>query len=338
MEDCQNEHFSIALYCSNCLNWQSLRGCQTAGISQPALSKFLKNTERDVGQELFFRNQNRYVPTPAGQIYLSTAQQILKLDNHTRSAIAALDARTQTVIRVGVSPNRGMNTLVSVYSEFEQRFPDVQLITHEGFTNTLREKLLVGELDLVFSTHTGPVPEELRLIPIQKEELVLAVPSFHPSVKHNTFLLSELPFADLRDYRDCTFASPGPQTTMHSLILKLFKDAGITPQFSAVAPNLLMQEAMIRSGTKVGMLPAYYVRPNPDIAYFRLKNPPILTCYCAFRRSNPLNEPQEFLLFLFFRYALHSPNGVPVWTDDTRRLMLKYDPLEAAAFGLEEMI
>ena len=39
------------------------------GISQPALSKFLKNTERDVGQELFFRNQNRYVPTPASQIY-----------------------------------------------------------------------------------------------------------------------------------------------------------------------------------------------------------------------------------------------------------------------------
>ena len=35
LEDCQNEHFSIALYCSNCLNWQSLRGCQTAG-HQPA--------------------------------------------------------------------------------------------------------------------------------------------------------------------------------------------------------------------------------------------------------------------------------------------------------------
>lgn len=306
------------------------------GISQPALSKFLKNTERDVGQELFFRNQNRYVPTPAGQIYLSTAQQILKLDNHTRSAIAALDSRSQTVIRLGVSPNRGMNTLVSVYPEFEQRFPDVQLITHEGFTSTLREKLLAGELDLVFSTHTGPVPEELRLIPTQKEELVLAVPSFHPSVKHNTFLLSELPFADLRDYRDCTFASPGPQTTMHSLILKLFKDAGITPQFSAVAPNLLMQEAMIRSGNKVGILPAYYVRPNPDIAFFRLKNPPILTCYCMLRKNRAESPTVDFLTYLFFRNTLHSPNGTPIWTDTTRRLLLEFDPLEAAAFGLED--
>lgn len=306
------------------------------GISQPALSKFLKNTERDVGQELFFRNQNRYVPTPAGQIYLSTAQQILKLDNHTRSAIAALDARTQTVIRVGVSPNRGMNTLVSVYPEFEQRFPDVQIITCEGFTNTLREKLVAGELDMTFSTHMGPVPEELRLIPTQKEELVLAVPSFHPSVKHNTFLLSELPFADLRDYRNCTFASPGPQTTMYGLILKLFKDAGITPQFSAVAPNLLMQEAMIRSGNKVGILPAYYVRPNPDIAFFRLKNPSILTCYCMLRKNQPESPPTDFLTYLFFRNSLHSPNGIPIWTNTTRRLLLEFDPLEAAAFGLED--
>lgn len=308
------------------------------GISQPALSKFLKNTERDVGQELFFRNQNRYVPTPAGQIYLSTAQQILKLDNHTRSAIAALDSRSQTVIRLGVSPNRGMNTLVSVYPEFEQRFPDVQIITCEGFTNTLREKLVAGELDMTFSTHMGPVPEELRLIPTQKEELVLAVPSFHPSVKHNTFLLSELPFADLRDYRNCTFASPGPQTTMYGLILKLFKDAGITPQFSAVAPNLLMQEAMIRSGTKVGILPAYYVRPNPDIAFFRLKNSPLLTCYCMLRKNCPVTAPMEFLTFLFFRNSLHSPNGTPIWTDTTRQLLREFDPLEAAVFGLEDSL
>lgn len=156
------------------------------------------------------------------------------------------------------------------------------------------------------------MPETLEFIPIQREELVLAVPAFHPLVRHSTFLLFELPYANLWDFRDSTFASPGPQTTMYGLIMDLFRAAGITPKVSATAPNLLLQEAMIRSGTKVGILPAYYVRPNPDIAFFRLKNPPVLPSYCVFRKGTPLSEPQEFLTFLFFRHALRQPNSTPV--------------------------
>lgn len=308
------------------------------GISQPALSKYLKNTEREVAQQLFFRNGNRYYPTPAGQIYLNTAQQIINLDNHTHAAISAMANREQVPIRVGVSPNRGVQILSQVYPEFEQRFPDVRLITREAYAQELQEQLLTGQLDMILSTHVGFMPEGLRFIPIQREELVLAVPAFHPLVKHDSFLLSELPVADLWDFRDSTFVSPGPQTTMYSLIKELFRAAGITPRVSTAAPNLLMQEAMIRSGTKVGILPAYYVHQNPDIAFFRLKKPPILSSYCVFRQGYPLQEPQAFLTFLLFRYALRQPNSIPVWSELTRELMRKYDPLEAAAFSMEELV
>lgn len=306
------------------------------GISQPALSKFLKNTERDVGQELFFRSQNRYIPTPAGQVYLSTAQQILNLDNHTRSAIAALSGSSGTTLRVGLSPNRGMNTMVSVYPDFAQRFPGVELVTTEGYSAPLLESLLAGKLDIIFISPINAIPDELYVVPTQKEELVLAVPSFHPLVKHNTFQLSELPYADLSDFRDYTFTSPGPKTAMYGLIQKLFQAEGIIPQVTATAPNILMQEAMIRGGNKVGILPAYYVQPNPDIAFFRLRNSPFLTCCGMLRKDMALTPPLEYLLFLFFRASLHTFNGIPIWTDITRRLVRQFDPLEAAAFGLEE--
>lgn len=308
------------------------------GVTQPALSKYLKNTEREIGQELFFRSQNRYVPTPAGQIFIATAQQILSVSHNTRTAIAALKSEGQPPLRLGISPNRGMNTLVAVYPEFDQHFPEVQIVTHEGFAAASLEKLLAGKLDFILTSHAAATPDRVRIIPTQKEELVLAVPAFHPTVKHNTFLLSELPYADLRDYRDCTFTIPGPQTTMHSLILELFKTSGITPQVTAMTPNLLMQEAMIRSGTKVGILPAYYVRPNPDIAYFRLQNSPMLPCCCMLRKDTPITPAVEYLIFLFFRHSLHAPNAIPIWTDFTSGLIRKYDPLEAAAYGLEKTI
>ena len=54
-------------------------------------------------------------------------------------------------------------------------------------------------------------------------------------------------------------------------------------------------------------------------------------------RKNRAESPTvDFLTYLFFRNTLHSPNGTPIWTDTTRRLLLEFDPLEAAAFGLED--
>ena len=305
------------------------------GISQPALSKYLKNVERDVGQSLFIRNKNRHIPTPAGQIYLNTARQILNLYNNTFAAVAAMQSRQQSTIRLGISPNRGISMLAAVYPEFDQRFPNVQIQPREGIARQFPGMLLDGTLDLAFTTHSGPLPDGLRAIPKQREELVLAVPSFHPLVKHHTFLLEELPYADLKDFRNNVFVSPGPNSTMHRLILELFREEGITPEVGAAAQNLLIQEAMIRSGTKVGLLPAYYIKPNPDIAYFRLKNPPILTSCCLLREEKELSEAEEFLLYLSFRDGLSHPNSKQDWNEATQRLMRKFDPLEAMSFGME---
>ncbi len=43
-------------------------------ISQPALSQFIKNVEKDVGMPLFDRGTNTIQLTPAGEIYLKMAK------------------------------------------------------------------------------------------------------------------------------------------------------------------------------------------------------------------------------------------------------------------------
>lgn len=306
------------------------------GISQPALTKYLKTVEAEVGQSLFFRNRNRYILTPAGQIYLNTARQILNLYDNTFTAVEAMRSRVQSDIRLGLSPNRGISMLARIYAQFDQKYPNTQIHPWEGTARDFPPMVLSGELDMAFTTHTGYGLEGIRIIPHQREELVFAVPAFHPAVKHETFLLEELPYADLRDFRNNVFVSPSPGSTMYGLIQQVFHAEGINPEVTAGAPNLLIQEAMIRSGTKVGLLPAYYIRPNRDIAYFRIRNAPLLTACCLVREDRMLSEAEEFLLYLFFRQGLGFANSNPVWNETTRELMRKFDPLEAVAFGVEE--
>ena len=48
-------------------------------ISQPALSRFLTKLENELGTPLFERKNRQYLPTYAGELYLDTARQILRL-------------------------------------------------------------------------------------------------------------------------------------------------------------------------------------------------------------------------------------------------------------------
>ena len=49
----------------------------TLYISQPSLSKYLKNLEERLGAPLFSRHENRYYPTYMGERYLHYAEQIV---------------------------------------------------------------------------------------------------------------------------------------------------------------------------------------------------------------------------------------------------------------------
>lgn len=308
---------------------------QQLGISQPALSKYLKNVERDVGHSLFYRNGGRYLPTSAGHIYLDTARQILNLYNNSFAAVNALQTRKQTTIRVGVSSNRGIAFLSKIYPEFDRRYPNIQLQPKEGVARRFQEWLQDDIVDLAFSTNIDNLSPGFRTIPVNCEELVLAVPSFHPQVHHTTHIFEELPFAELKNFQNSVFVSPGVHTSLHTMIQKVFRQEGITPEVTVEVPNILIQEAMIRSGTKVGFLPAYYVKPNSELAYFRVKNAPFLTSCCIMREDRQLTEPEEFLVYLFIRNSLESPNSKLIWTDTSRRLVQRYDPLAAVSYGIE---
>lgn len=53
------------------------KAAESLYISQPSLSKYLKNLEERLGAPLFNRHENRYYPTYMGERYLHYAEQIV---------------------------------------------------------------------------------------------------------------------------------------------------------------------------------------------------------------------------------------------------------------------
>lgn len=305
------------------------------GVSQPTLSKYLKKLELEVGLELFFHNKREYILTPAGQLYVKTAQRILEQMRHAKASIAALDRTQEEQLRIGLSPNRGIAIMAQIFPEFDKRHPQVHLVLQEGYANTLKEQLVQGELDALLTTYAEQVPAGLAARPIHQEELVLAVPAFHPAVRHEASVLDELPYADLEEFRNAVFILPAKTSTLYTLVQSIFKSSGFMPQVTTTTPNIVMQEALIRSGNRVGFLPAYYVHPNPSIAYFRLKVPARLVMAYMTREGHSLSGAERYLLYLLVRYHLRTAGNTILWNRFLCALLWEFDPIEAAAQRLE---
>lgn len=304
------------------------------GISTAALSKYLRNLEKKVGVELFFRSKRQYLPTLAGRAYIRTAQHILELCRHAKASVAALRVPYTSQLRIGVTPNRGIGLLAQLYPDFDKRYPQVELDIHEGYINQLRELLHLGKLDGVIGIHSGPAPDGLRVLPYYDEELVLAVPSFYPTVHHDTGTLEDLPFADLHNYRDSVFILPRPDSLLHSLILEIFRKADFHPRTVSSSTNTLIPEAMIRSGVRVGLLPSYYVRPNPDIAFFRLRNSVKLTFAYLSPAEREFSVEERYLLYLFLKHEMGNGRMIH-WNSTLEAILCEFDPMEAVNRRLE---
>ena len=72
------------------------KAAESLYISQPSLSKYLKNLEERLGAPLFSRHENRYYPTYMGERYLHYAEP-------NRSLPAAMSGCRNTTISLTAS-------------------------------------------------------------------------------------------------------------------------------------------------------------------------------------------------------------------------------------------
>ena len=75
-------------------------------LSQPTLTKFLQRVEQEVGTPLFHRVGKRFIPTPAGEVYVEKAHSILLLNSQLDQELDALASMRRGSVRVGTTAGR----------------------------------------------------------------------------------------------------------------------------------------------------------------------------------------------------------------------------------------
>lgn len=112
-------------------------------LSQPALSKQLKELEEELGCLLFTRGARRLSLTPEGHLFRARAEEILALADRARAELAAGEALAGT-LAIGAGETPAMRLLARAAVALRARHPAVRLALHSGNAQDVAARLERG--------------------------------------------------------------------------------------------------------------------------------------------------------------------------------------------------
>lgn len=123
------------------------------GRTQSAISQQIAKLENQIGKPLFIRGK-KITLTPDGEVFLSYAQQILKVQREAYDRFRQPDLEGE--IRFGLPEDFASVFLADVLSEFASRHPRILLRVECDLTLTLFDRFKKNELDLVLVKMSKP--------------------------------------------------------------------------------------------------------------------------------------------------------------------------------------
>lgn len=143
-------------------------------ISQPAVTRHIKEIESEYGQRVFERTNGKLVLTTAGRTLLAHAEKILEQYDALDYDMQRLQGTCGGHLRLGASTTIGQYMLPGVLAGFATRYPDVHLLLLNGNSADVEQALIRHDIDLGLVEGLSHQPS-LRYTPWLQDELVAVV-------------------------------------------------------------------------------------------------------------------------------------------------------------------
>lgn len=176
----------------------SIRGCATRlNITQPAVSKALKELEAILGARLYDRSVRGVKPTPAGVTAARGAKLLLAELGMLAKEVKTAELGGHLSIRMGITSYLGASVLPKVLARLSRAGQIGHVYLEEGWAAPLLARLAEGSLDLLVIMCTSdmvPALESpsLKYDRLYAEDLAIVAAPDHPLVARRRLTLADL--------------------------------------------------------------------------------------------------------------------------------------------------
>jgi DNA-binding transcriptional LysR family regulator len=151
-------------------------------LSQPSLSKQIKNLENSLDTLLIHRENNKISLTENGKVFLQYSERILALCEESCRALIDLKNGERGDLVIGATQSIGTYLLPKVLALFSQNYPQIDLTVKIHSTRVIAKNILNQDVDL--GVVGGEIPyalkENLKVEEFVQDEFSLIIPASHP--------------------------------------------------------------------------------------------------------------------------------------------------------------
>ena len=159
--------------------------------SQPAVSAQIRQLEQEYGHKLFDRSAKSVRLTPAGEVILEYAQQMMALRSRSLAAISERNGMPAGTLSIGANEGTFLYVLPKVFAKYHRTFPKVRISVYRNFTHKVTQKVEEGAVDVGVATTPVKSPS-LAVLPVFRDRILLMVGKGCPLYGRKSATLEEI--------------------------------------------------------------------------------------------------------------------------------------------------
>jgi len=236
-------------------------------LSQPSLSKTIKNLETEIGASLLYRGTKELKLTDAGEAFLTNAKQVLEAFGNLTLELNDVMNLKKGEIKIGIPPIIGAVFFSRMISTYKEAYPSIRLLLTEVGTNKIKQGVEEGELDIGLVCHVPVKNKSFETIELVKDPLMVIVHREHP--------LAEWKTVDFPAIENESFILYRQDFSLHDSILDACEQYGFYPDIACESSQKDFMIEMVEAKLGIALLPSKICSQitNQNISSIPFQNP-----------------------------------------------------------------
>ena len=160
-------------------------------ISQPSVSRLMKDLNEDFGFELFLKQKGRMVPTIEALTFYKEVNTVINGISHLENVAEKLKKSACGSLTIGSTPALATRIVPCLIRDFLKKHPDIHVGLHIESVNHLVQGLKQKKYDLILINQVDYDPGFIYE-PLITVDWVCAIPTAHPLAKKEVITPQDL--------------------------------------------------------------------------------------------------------------------------------------------------
>jgi DNA-binding transcriptional LysR family regulator len=200
------ELHQVRYFLAVCDTLNFTRAAERCNVSQPSLTRAIKNLEDELGGSLFRRERRLTHMTDLGRLMRPHLKQVYDSTLAAKEEAEKFGTLEKAPLRLGVMCTISPVRLVRLISSLEARIPNLDLHLREAKGSVLVDEMMAGEMDVAI-LGLPALPDRLDTVPLYSERYVVAFPSGHRFEEMNAVPMSAMSGENYLQRINCEFSA-----------------------------------------------------------------------------------------------------------------------------------